>query len=81
LLFLLILGKRPEIGLLGILIATASIVFEERLPLLSAGGISLHIPDLLLLGSLGLIAVRWLFAPEFRIVRTPLDRPLLIFYG
>ena len=73
--------KRPEIALLGILIATSSIVFEEQLPLLSVGGISLHIPDLLLLGSLGLIAVRWLVEPEFRIVRTPLDWPLLIFYG
>jgi len=73
--------KRPEIALLGILIATASIVFEERLPLLSVGSISLHIPDILLLGSLGLITIRWLVVPEFTIVRTPLDRPLLIFYG
>lgn len=73
--------KRLEIALLGILIATASIVFEERLPLLSVGSISLHIPDILLLGSLGLIAVRWLVVPEFTIVRTPLDRPLLIFFG
>jgi hypothetical protein len=81
LLFLPTLRRRPEIGLLGILIATSSIVFEERLPLLSVGSISLHIPDLLLLGSLGLITVRSLFVPEFRTVRTPLDRPLLIFYG
>ena len=73
--------KRPEIALLGILIATSSIVFEEQLPLLSVGSISLHVPDLLLLGSLGLIAIRWLVEPEFRIVRTPLDWPLLIFYG
>jgi O-antigen ligase len=81
LLLLPILIRRPEIGLLGILIATASIVFEERLPVLSAGSISLHIPDLLLLGLLGLIPGRWLFVREFRIVRTPLDLPLLIFYG
>lgn len=73
--------KRPEIGLLGILIATSSIVFEEQLPLFSAGGISLHIPDLLLLSLLGLIVLRWLVEPEFKIVPTPLDWPLLIFYG
>jgi O-antigen ligase len=73
--------KRLHITLLGILIATSSIVFEERLPLLSVGSISFHVPDILLLGSLGLITVRWLVVPEFRIVRTPLDRPLLIFYG
>jgi len=73
--------KWPEIALLGILIATASIVFEDQLPVLTVGSISLHISDLLLLGSLGLIAGRRLVQPEFRIVRTPLDRPLLIFYG
>lgn len=73
--------KRPEIALLGILIATSSIVFEEQLPLLPVGNYSLHIPDILLLGSIGLFAVRWLVIPEFRIVRTPLDWPLLIFYG
>jgi O-antigen ligase len=73
--------KRPEIALLGILIATSSIVFEEKLPLFSLGSISLHIPDFLLLGSLGIIAGRWLVRPEFKIVRTPLDWPLLIFYG
>jgi O-antigen ligase len=73
--------KRPEIALVGILIATSSIVFEEQLPLVFLGGVSFHIPDILLLGLLGLIAVRWLVKPEFKIVRTPLDRPLLIFYG
>jgi O-antigen ligase len=72
--------KRPEVAPLGILIATSSIVFEDQLPMISVG-ISLHIPDLLLLGSLGLIAVRWLVEREFRIVRTQLDWPLLIFYG
>jgi O-antigen ligase len=80
-LFLYAILKRPELALLGILLATSSIVFEDQLPMLSAGGISLHIPDLLLLGSLGLIVIRWLVEPKFKIVRTPLDWPLLIFYG
>ena len=65
---------------MGILIATASIGLEDRMPVLSVG-VTLQLPDILLLGSLGCIAVRWLVVPEFRIVRTPLDRPLLIFYG
>jgi O-antigen ligase len=73
--------KRPEIALVGILIATSSIVFEEQLPVVFLGGVSFHIPDILLLGLLGLIGVCWLVKPEFKIVRTPLDRPLLIFYG
>jgi O-antigen ligase len=44
-------------------------------------GITLQFPDILLLASLGWIVVRLLFVPGFRIIRTPLDRPLLLFYG
>jgi len=73
--------KRPELAVLGILIATSSIVFEDQLPMLSVGGISLHIPDLLLLGMLGLIIVRWLVEPKFKLVHTPLDWPMLVFFG
>jgi O-antigen ligase len=73
--------KKPELGLLGILIATSSIVFEEELPLFSLGSVSLHISDILLLGLLGIIAGRWLVRTKFKIIRTPLDTPLLIFYG
>jgi hypothetical protein len=73
--------KRPEIALLGILIATSSIVFEDRLPLIPIGVGSLHIPDVFLLASLGLIILRWLVEPDFKIIRTPLDWPLLGFYG
>src|SRR5690349_9188006 len=72
-------GQRwSEIALLGILILTASIGFDERLPVLSVG-ITLQIPDILLLGLLGCVAVRWATVPDFRIVRTPLDLPLLVF--
>lgn len=73
--------KRPEIALLGILVATSSIIFENRLPLIPIGVGSLHVPDILLLGSLGLIVVRALVEPGFKLIRTPLDWPLLIFYG
>lgn len=70
----------PEIALLGILVVTSSLGFADRLPALSVG-ITLQIPDILLLGSLGCIAVLWLVVPGFRLVRTPLDRPLMIFFG
>jgi O-antigen ligase len=72
--------KRPEIALLGILVATSSIIFEDQLPMVKVG-ISLHISDFLLLGSLGLILLRSMVEPDFKIVRTPLDWPLLIFIG
>ncbi len=81
LIFLYALIKRPEIGLIGILIATASVVFEDRLPLIPLGGFSLHIPDVLLLTSLGLIILRWMGERNFKLVRTPLDWPLLAFVG
>jgi O-antigen ligase len=73
--------KRPEIALLGILIATSSILSEDRLPVISIGIGSLHMPDILLVASLGLIVLRWLAEPDFKIMRTPLDWPLLAFYG
>jgi O-antigen ligase len=72
--------KRPEVALLVILLATSSIVFEDQLPMVSVG-ISLHIPDFLLLGSFGIIILRSLVEPKFKIVRTPLDWPLLVFFG
>lgn len=73
--------KRPEVGLLCILVMTSSIVFENDLPLIPIGGGSLNIPDVFLLALLGLIFLRWLLEPSFKIVRTPLDWPLLVFYG
>jgi O-antigen ligase len=65
---------------LGILLVTSGIGFADRLPELHVG-ITLQIPDVLLLGSLAFIVVRWLCVRESRILHTPLDRPLLVFYG
>jgi len=79
--FMFAMIKRPEIGLLVILITTSSIVFENQLPMLSGGGISFHISDLVLLGALGLIIIRWLAEPTFDLVHTSLDLPLLVFYA
>lgn len=72
--------KRPEIALFGILIATSSIVFEERLPLIPIGFGSLHIPDVILLCSLSLVFLRWWVEADFKLVHTPLDKPLLAFF-
>ena len=84
--FLILIGlvfailKRPEMGLLGILIATSSIVYEDQLPQVSFG-ISFHLSDLLLLGLLGLVLIRWLAEPGFKYVKTPLDLLLMLFLG
>ena len=72
--------KRPEVAVVGILIATSSIVFEGQIPRVSIG-ISFHLSDFFLLGLIGLVFVRSLVEPEFRLVRTPLDLPLLLLVG
>lgn len=80
--FALVLAlKRPEIALLGIVSATSTIVFADSIPLVKIGIGSLTIVDMALLGMLGLIALRWLAEPGFGLVHTPLDLPLLLFYG
>jgi putative inorganic carbon (HCO3(-)) transporter len=76
-----IIINRPEFALLAILTATSSIIFEDSLPLLHVGIGSLHLSDVLLLGMLCLILIRGFIEPGFKIVRTPLDLPLLSFYG
>ena len=73
--------KRSEFALLGILIATSSVIYENWLPMISTPYGSLQIPDVLLLASLGIIIVRVLLERDFKIERTPLDWPLVMFYG
>ncbi len=72
--------KKPEIGLLGILLATSSIIYEDQLPRVSVG-ISFHVSDILLLGLLGIILLRWIVEPDFALIRTPLDLPIFLFLG
>lgn len=79
-LLLFIALKRPEIALVGILVLTSSILFEDQMPRISFG-ISLHLSDILLLGMLGLTLIRFLVEKKFTRVRTPLDAPLLILIG
>lgn len=72
--------KRPEVALLGILVATSSIVYEDQLPRISLG-VSLHLSDVLLLALFGILFIRWLVEANFQVVRTPIDLPLWIFLG
>jgi O-antigen ligase len=72
--------KRPELALVGILVLTSSILFEDQMPRISFG-VSFHLSDLLLFGMLGVILVRLVVEKDFRLVRTPLDTPLWLFIG
>ncbi len=78
---LVFVTRRPEFGLLAMVVVTGGLVDAESLPLLGIGPISLHVTDLLLLYMLGVLIVRALVDRSFRVVTTPLDLPLLGFYG
>jgi hypothetical protein len=73
--------KRPEFGLLIIVIIASGLVDYESLPLLSIGPASFHITDLGLLYLLALVLVRSLTIPGNRQIRTPLDIPLLFLFA
>lgn len=77
----IIVVQRPEIAMLAMLIAYSTVVNVNVLPLIPIGVGSLNILDATLIGLLGLIVVRWMVEPDFRLRRTPMDLPLLVFYG
>jgi O-antigen ligase len=74
--------ERPELGILGMLAVTSTIIYEKDLPLvpLPVMGLHLHVSDLIVVGLLGLVVLRWLTEGDFEIVGTPLNGPLLVFY-
>jgi O-antigen ligase len=78
---LVVIARHPEFGLLAMVTVTGGLVDSEALPLLGIGPISLHLTDLLLLFMIGVLLVRALVDRGFRVVTTPLDVPMLAFYG
>jgi hypothetical protein len=71
---------RPEILVLAYLVLTSSVFRVTRALSFSLGFATVYYTDVLLLLLFGLIAVRWLVERNFKLVRTPLDWPLLIFW-
>lgn len=78
---LLLFLKRPEVGVLAILTATGTIVFEDMLPLVPIPVGSLHIPDVILLALFGVLILRLVVEEDFKFVRTPLDVPVAAYVG
>ncbi len=74
-----LVAKRPEIGILIIVVLTSSIVFEDSLPLVPIGIGSFHVSDVILLFMLGITGYKRLFNDGFTLASSPLNRPLLIF--
>ncbi len=79
--FLALVSWKPELGLLSILVITSDLINSDRLPAISVGPISLQITDAILIYLLILTLVRVLVLPGFSLVRTPLDLPMLLFFG
>ncbi len=70
---------RPALGVLVIIGIIASIVFEEGLPYLTIGTISLHFTDIILLLLVAKIVYELIVSRDFHLARTPADVPLLLF--
>lgn len=74
------IASRPELGLLAIVLITSGVIDFERLPLLKMGPIgSFHITDVILLYLLAMVLTKASVVPGFKVVRTPLDVPLIWF--
>lgn len=65
------------IGILAVIGGACFIPFNSALPLANVG--SIHIPDLILYLLIGLVILKTLVLTNIRMVRTPLDIPLIIF--
>lgn len=72
--------RLPELALLGLLIGTSTIFPESAIPFIPIGPGRLYVTDVLLVVPLGVIILRRMFEPQFR-VNTPLDLPLVLFLG
>src|SRR5689334_6897086 len=78
--FILAILKRPELLPLIFLVLTSTVITYSQAPI-SIGFGTLYITDVVLLFSFGYITARSMMKSDFKIVRTPLDWPLLIFWG
>lgn len=71
---------KPEVGILIVVIILSSFVFERSLPLIPIPFGSFHVTDVILLSLLIVIPFKLFLDRSFRLVPTPLDAPLYLFY-
>ncbi len=74
---LLLLYSNPIAGIFAVLAGTCFLNFQSDLPLTSVG--SVHIPDIILLILFFMLFVRSQQSSRYRIIKGPLDKPLIIF--
>jgi len=74
-----VITRWPEIGVLLILGYTSTILHEDDMPLISLGVGSLHLSDLVVLWLFAVLAFRKATVKDFKLRRTPLDFPIVLF--
>lgn len=74
------LFKWPELLPLAFLVITSTVIRVDQAPSLSIGFGTLYITDILLLIAIAYIALSLITKPDFKLVRTPLDWPLVVFW-
>ena len=77
---MLIALKRPEFAVLGVIILLATIVPENRIPIVNVGPGRLYITEPLIILLIVVIFLRWLSNPAVKLKNTPVDVPLIVFY-
>jgi len=79
-LFFMLIWRHEELGILTIIIMTASVIYEEQLPVIQTAVGNLHLIDLFLVFLLFSIFLKRLLNSERQLEITPLDVWLIIFY-
>lgn len=82
LLFPIVLGiffKTPELPLLAMLAYTSGLIPSQFNPYINLGVGRFQISDLILISLLGLLALRLWAEPSFRVLKTPVTLPLILF--
>ncbi|MDX9863688.1 MAG: hypothetical protein RBT34_02670, partial [Anaerolineaceae bacterium] len=72
--------KWPELSILVVIAALCTILPDEQMPVINLGPGRLYVTEPIVLGLYAVVVVRWLVDRSFRLVRTPLDLPLILFY-
>jgi hypothetical protein len=76
----LVAVKWPELSILAIIAALCTILPETQMPVINIGPGRLYMTEPIVIGLYVVVVVRWLVDRSFRLVRTPLDLPLILFY-
>jgi O-Antigen ligase len=72
--------KWPELSILAVIAALCTILPETQMPVINLGPGRLYMTEPIVVGLYAVVIVRWLVDRSFKLVRTPLDLPLILFY-